>query len=145
MASVTYFNLIDIIQTTKKPWKSLTPEEKKAFEVFMINRSLSMIPEYLDLINYLQTVTGKLDKEQLYSLYCEVIPKKKTYAKYIKNIKSSKYKEELIDLISNYFECNKRESNEYLDTLFKTNQVDEIRKILSLYGKTNNQINNLIK
>jgi len=142
---VSYFDIINIIQTKNIKWESLSPEEKKAFNIFMINRSLSMNPDYIDIINFMQKYSSTLTKEEIFNLYSSVLPKKKTYNKFIKGINEKKYTEDLVLLISNYFECNKRESIEYIDTLIITKQIEELKKIIGMYGKDEKEIKKILE
>ena len=69
------FDWITEIQVKKRKWNSFTDEDKKSFNVFIINRFLSMNPDYLELVNYIQQYTnGQLKPQQVYECYREIIP-----------------------------------------------------------------------
>lgn len=142
---MTLFDHLNNIKTSKIPWDSMTHNSQKAFEPFMINRFLSMNEYYLEMINELQIITRPLNKEEIYNLYREIIPKQATRDKFIKNSKLKNYNESLVEIIMDYFECSGREANEYLDTFEKTKQLDEVRNILKMYGKPDKDIEKLLK
>jgi hypothetical protein len=50
----------------------------------MIHRYLSMNISYIDIVNYVQKINPQ-NKQQIYTIYREMIPKKKLWLKYIKN------------------------------------------------------------
>jgi len=110
------FNVFDFIKAiidTKPDWKSFTPEQRKVFNGFMINKILSMNPKYIDIVNYVQGLDIK-DGQRLYEVYCFMIPQSKnTYSSYIRsNIKKSK--PEVTSHVAQYFECSLKEAEEYI-------------------------------
>ena len=105
----------------------------------MINRLLSMNKNYLELVNYIQTIPIT-EKEKYYAIYCDLIPKNKIWNKYIKSGSTSKNKE-LINYMTLYFECSSKEVDEYLDLLSK----EQIKDILSDFGIEDKEIKKLLK
>ena len=92
----------------------------------MINRFISMKPNYIDIVNLIQKYT--LPKKSLYNYYCELIPKKKTFFRYIKAKKTSLNKD-LIDLLSKHLKLSKREIIDSYDLLgndFKTSLLQNL-------------------
>ncbi len=144
MPKLSLFDHINNIKTSKVKWDSFDYESQKSYEPYMINRFLSMNVNYLEIINDLQIITLPLNKEESYNLYREIIPKQATRESYIKNTKIKNYNESLVELFMDYFECSAREANEYLDTLEKTKQTEEIRNIVSMYGKTEKELKKLL-
>ena len=81
----TLFEHLSGIKEKKTPWESLSVMDKKSFEPFMVNRFLSMNVELLELVNELQMYTiGQLSPKEVYKLYLDTLPKKKSFDKYIK-------------------------------------------------------------
>ena len=69
----------------KKYFDTLTESDIKTFDVYMIQRFLSMNSDWIDLINYIAQYSSGLSKKQFYLLIIELIPKTtKTYYKYIR-------------------------------------------------------------
>jgi hypothetical protein len=128
-SSLSLFDWIKQIISFKKNWNDFSEEDKKTYNVFMINKFLSMNQNYLDIVNYVQKLNIQ-DKEKSYIVYCSMIPKsQKTYFPYIKTTKKPQ-DPELLDNISKYYECSNREVSEYLELLSK----DEVKDILDSMG-----------
>lgn len=131
---------LEHIIKNKTPYTSFTSEDWKTFNIFIIHRMLSMNPNYLEIVNYVSGL-GLEDKEKIYRIYCDVIPKNnRTFFPYIKSKIKSK-NENILEYISNYYMCRKKEAAEYLDMLKK----DDIIHILEQYGLDNKEISKLLK
>jgi hypothetical protein len=128
------FSWLEEITVNKRDWSEFNEDQIKEFNSFLINRYLSMNPEYIELVNYTQRIP--LDqKEQLYSIYRSFIPKKKVWLKYVGKNKTKKEKE-LESYISKYFECGLKEANEYIELLPKS----EVELILTKMGLSKEEI-----
>ena len=92
---------------------------------WMINRYLSMDPEYCEVVNYVQKNTWQMKGEYLYNLYKYLIPQQYKFLKYIKASKKSDYKKDDIDAVKAYFEVSEKQAREYIDML----PEDELRII----------------
>lgn len=116
--------------------KYCTDEELKTFDVYMINRWLSMHPDLTEMINELQKInTSALDKKQIYRLYLAFLPKQSFFIKYIKSSGTEKYNSELINIMSKYYKTSKFKTIYYLDILYYLDpQLTEIKDILQLHG-----------
>lgn len=109
----TIFDFVKAIVSTKPKWNSFTPEQKKLFQPFLIHRFLSMNPYYIDLVNFVSGLNTQ-DSEKVYTIYCDLIPRNsRTYFPYVKG-KAKEYNENLVEILSNYYACSKKESIEYL-------------------------------
>jgi len=86
----------------------------------MINRFLSMDPDYCEVVNIVQKNTWQMKGEHLYNLYKDLIPKQYKYLKYIKASKKVDYKPEEVEAVQVYFEVSKKEAKEYINMLPKT-------------------------
>jgi len=127
------------IMTSKRSWKTFTPEEQKSFEPFMVNRILSMNPSYIQLVNYVQKIPYS-EKEKLYNIYCEIIPKKFIFSKYIKSSKKSVNKD-ILEKVSSFYDCSLGEAEEYVHLLRK----EGVNDILVKSGVDEKTINKLLK
>ncbi len=76
------FDWLNEISYKKSPWSSFSKDDKDNFNSYMINRFISMKPDYIDLVNLIQKYP--IPKSVLYSYYCNTIPKKRTFFRYIK-------------------------------------------------------------
>ena len=116
------FNIFDWLKeiTLKKSdWDTFTEEQKEQFIPYMVNRFLSMSPEYVDIVNIVQKIPYT-EKERIYKVYKSLIPKKNIYLKYIKS-KTPTYPQKLLEYMANYAECSQKEAKEYITLLGKEN------------------------
>jgi hypothetical protein len=138
----TIFDFVDGVTHKKKEWSKWSESDQKKFSPFIVNRWLSMRSELIDLVNMLQKYTiGTLSPKETYRVYYELLPQNKGFAKYIKGSKEDAYNPKLIDQIVEHFTISKSEATEYLDLL----NVEQVTKIVSLYGYTDAEIKTMIK
>ncbi len=123
----------------KTPVHEISEESWNNFNSYMIHRYLSMDISYIDIVNYVQKINPQ-NKKQVYSIYREMIPKKKVYLKYIKNENKRNY-QELAEYIADYLECSLGEADRYIDLL----QVVGVRSILWKMGVEEDETEKLIK
>jgi len=139
---MTIFDWINQILVKKKHWNDFTVDEQKKFSPFIINRWLSMEPEFIEIVNYFQKLAiGTLEPREVYKWYCEILPKGKRFNKYIKGKKDKKYDPELLSLLTHHFECSKVEVKQHLKLIDKI----ELKEILEKYGKDEKTIKRLLK
>tara|TARA_R110000765_G_scaffold326637_1_gene417901 strand:+ start:71 stop:472 length:402 start_codon:yes stop_codon:yes gene_type:complete len=103
------------ITVNKTPIAEISEESWDKFNSYMIHRYVSMDINYIDIVNYVQKVNLQ-SKKQIYSIYREMIPKKKVWLKYIKNENKKNY-QELAEYIADYYECSLGEADHYIDIL----------------------------
>ncbi|MEK6884761.1 MAG: DNA polymerase clamp loader subunit A, partial [Nanoarchaeota archaeon] len=121
------FDWVKEIMTNKRPWSSFTDEEKNNYNVFMVNKVLSMTPDYVEVINYVQKIPYT-EKEKYYRVYCEMIPKKYIFSKYIKSSKKTANKD-VLEKVAQFYECSLGEAEEYVSILRKEGVVDILNKL----------------
>jgi hypothetical protein len=114
------FDHIKNITTTKGPYLG-----DEGWNNWMINRYLSMDPEYCEVVNLVQKNTWQMKGEYLYNLYKDLIPQQYKFLKYIKASKKSDYKKDDIYAVKVYFEVSEKQAKEYIDML----PEDELRII----------------
>ena len=132
----TIFQHLSGIKEKKDSWESLSDMDKKSFSPFIINRWLSMNLDFLPIVNELQKYTiGTLSARDTYKLYLDFLPKRKTFDKYIKGKKTSKYGKDVLCYLSSWYGVSQREVVDYLDILSK----EEIICILMKYGLTDKE------
>lgn len=119
------FDWLNQITYTKQPWETFTEEEKNEFNVYMINRFISMDPNYVDVVNLIQRYPTCSNK-MVYKFYCDLLPKKKSFFRYIKA--KSKFDTETISKISEYYQCSTREAKEYV-TILTDKEVENILNV----------------
>jgi hypothetical protein len=123
----------------KTPVENISEESWDKWNSYMVNRYVSMDIRYVELVNYIQTIPYD-NKQQLYNIYREMIPKAKTFFKYLKTNRKKK-NTEVIEYIAQYFQCSLGEAEEYLDILRETGT----RRVLYDMGVSDKEADKLLK
>jgi len=87
------------------------------------------------LVNGIQEY-WKLDPEIVYKFYISVIPKSKTFLRYVKSKKKSKVEKWAMEHLVDYFQCSTREVEQHLDILTK----EQVTTIIMKYGVDDKQL-----
>ena len=122
------FDWLKAINNTKPPVESFTDKDWEVWNSYMIHRFISMNPDYIELVNFIQDYPPQ-NKKAIYSIYKEYIPKNNKWNKYIKS-KIKEPNQDLIKQIKKYYECSAKEAKEYLCIL----DQKYIKNILSSMG-----------
>tara|TARA_A100001515_G_scaffold144062_1_gene146995 strand:+ start:765 stop:1184 length:420 start_codon:yes stop_codon:yes gene_type:complete len=139
---MTIIDWMNQLLVHKKPWDEFSKDEQKKFSPFIINRWLSMDNEFIEIVNVFQKYSiGTLEPREVYKWYRSVLPSGKRFNKYIKGKRDKKYDKELVNIISNHFECSKLETKNHLEIIDK----EELKSILEMYGKDKKTIKRLCK
>jgi hypothetical protein len=115
------FDHIKNLHTKKRTWNDFNDEEKKSFNVFIINKGLSMNPDYLGIVNMVQNFTGLnqvISPKEVFNIYFNLLPNNFKFYKWIKGAKSKKDKEKA-EYLAMHFKVSTREAYDYLDILDK--------------------------
>jgi uncharacterized protein (DUF433 family) len=115
------FTILNYITWDKKPWDTLLEEEKNCVQPFMIHRYVSMKQEYIEVANVVQKYN--LTPKAVYDFYCELLPKRKVFLKYIKGGK--KYDADKLEMLSDYLQCSQREIKDIIH-LYTDEELKEI-------------------
>ena len=113
------FDHIKNLHTKKRRWDDFNDEEKKSFNVFIINKALSMNPNYLGIVNMIQNYTGLnqiLSPKEVFNLYYSLLPTKFRFYKWIKGEKTKKDKDKA-EYLAIHFKISTREAYDYLKIL----------------------------
>jgi hypothetical protein len=132
------FDWLNEITVVKTHPEDISEESWEKWNSYMIHRYVSMNIDYIDIVNYVQKINPQ-NKQQIYSIYREMIPKKKLWLKYIKNEKKKNYKE-VAEYVAEYFECSLGEADHYIDIIPKS-----IEGILWEMGLSEEEASKLIK
>jgi len=133
------FGWLDEIMLHKHDPKDFSQESWDKWNSYMIHRYVSMYIGYIDIVNYVQKINPQ-NKQQIYSIYREMIPKKKLWLKYVKNENKRNY-QELAEYIAEYLSCSLGEADYYIDLL----QNNGVRDILYRMGVDEEEADKLIK
>lgn len=133
------FGWLEEITVNKSPLSSISDESWDTWNSYMVHRYVSMNQDYVDIANLVQKINPQ-NKKQIYSIYKEMIPKRKMWLKYIKN-EAKKEQKELEEYIAKYFDCSLGEAEHYIDILRGTG----VREILNEMGVDSKESDKLIK
>ena len=133
------FGWLEEITVNKSPLSSISDESWDTWNSYMVHRYVSMNQDYVDIANLVQKINPQ-NKKQIYSIYKEMIPKRKMWLKYIKN-EVKKEQKELEEYIAKYFDCSLGEPEHYIDILRGTG----VREILNEMGVESKESDKLIK
>jgi hypothetical protein len=112
------FEWLEHLTYKKSSYNSFEEKSWENFNAYMVHRFVSMYEGYIDIANIAQRF-HPTDKRGIYNFYCEMLPKKKMFLRYIKSkIKTSP--KEIKQYISNYYKCSLAEANEYIILLNKS-------------------------
>lgn len=120
---MTIFDWLNEITGAKRPWNEFSDVDKESFNAFLINRFISMKRDYIDVVNIVQKYT--LPKGKLYEFYCAMLPKSKSFFRYVKSTKSINH--EQVNALAKYYMCSTREIIDVLPLLEK----QEIERIFN--------------
>jgi hypothetical protein len=146
MAGKSLFDHIKAITNEQDPkyYDNLSEEDKKTWSNFMINRFLSMNPDWIEIIATILPLTQTLEPKDMYKLYISIIPKGRYFLKYMKGKSAEKYESFIIELIKKEYDCSETQSIEYLDILYSNREGRENLKYISeKYGIDKKQITKL--
>lgn len=139
MNCANIFDWLKHINTHKTPPDQFTDKDWESFNSYMIHRFLSMNPDYIEVVNYVQDFPPQ-EKVMIYSIYREFIPKNNKWNKYIKS-KVKERNKDLVEYLTNYFQISSREVKDYLNFLGDK----EITQILSKMGIEDKELKKLLK
>lgn len=142
-----HLNNITQVQDSKY-FDKITDADKRTWSNFMINRFLSMNPDWIEIVAELdQHTTGRQLKSELtYKMYIDIFPKSRVFLKYIKGNTTTKYTPELVQLVMKHYEVSKKEAVEYLHIFYSTDdKLGELKDIISMYGIEEKEIKKIIK
>lgn len=139
MSCANIFDWLKHINQYKTPASKFTDKDWEVFNSYMVHRFLSMNPDYIEVVNYVQEFPPQ-EKIMIYNIYKEFIPKNNKWNKYIKSKIKEPNKDLLIQL-KDHFKVSIREVKDYLKIL----DAVEINRILTNRGLETKEIKQLIK
>ena len=133
------FDWLNHITLYKTPSTEFTDNDWENFNSYMVHRFISMNVYYVEIADYAQSMLPNMKKE-IYNFYKEMIPKNKTYLKYVKQ-QTKGYSKDLLEKVADYYEVGIREARSYIAVMKK----DELTQILSEMGLEDKEIKKLLK
>ena len=116
---MTPFDHVKNLHTKKRRWEDFNDEEKKAFNVYIINKTLSFNSNYLDIVSITQKYsTDQISQKEVFNIYFSLLPNKFRFYRWIKGEKTKKHKENA-EYLAMHFNVSTREAYDYLKILDK--------------------------
>ena len=122
------FDWLKEINYKKSSSESFTDKDWEVWNSYMIHRFISMNPEFVEIANHVQEIPPQ-EKNMIYNIYKEYIPKNTKWNKYIKS-RVKQANKDLVEHLRTYFKVSSREILDYLKIL----DNKEISIILSKMG-----------
>ena len=101
-------------------------EVDNAYEIYMINRYLSMIELFIPFIQMINIYD--IDKRSHYNFLKDIIPKGMYQYNYVKRLVEKNIDTE-IDYLCRYYEIGKREALQYIELM----KPEQIKRIMDVY------------
>lgn len=136
------YEYIDCVTIKKVPWEELGPINQKTFSnSFMINKYMSMIPDFVMFLSDIQKMQKTLTPEMFYKYLFHFLPKEPFYGKYIKEKETDSIPKEVLDILIDYFEEKKENVSKYFKMLSSIDKVQLLQK----YGWDDDKIKKTLK
>lgn len=126
----TIFELLNNINYSKDSWEILTNDDRTQYSKYMINRFLSMDFDLIEIVNDIQFYDSVLSNEQSYRLYCDILPKRKFFKKYISSKNKLNANTNLINFFIEAYQISETDAENVIEHL----TLDDIKNELIKYG-----------
>ena len=140
MKTKNIFDWLNEITLHKSPAEEFADKDWENFNSYMVHRFISMNLNYVELVDYAQSLMPN-NKKQIYNFYKEMLPRRKAFFKYIKP-KTKQPNKELVEKMSSYFEIGSSDASVYIELMTSEDMTDilkemgiedkEIKKLLSI-------------
>lgn len=136
----TLFDHIKGVTKEKVKWESLSEEDRKSWNNFIITRWFSMDVDLVEAMNEFQKYSnGILQPSDYYRLLYDVMPKTSLYLKYTKKKNKVEIDKKFVELLCGHYQTSKRRMYEYIRELNQRNP-DELVDVLNSYGLMKEEI-----
>ena len=138
------FDHVNAVTSEQHPnyWDEISDDDKKTWSNFMVNRFLSMKPEWIEFVNEVQR--HPLKPKELYKVYIDILPKKKQWLKYIKGDKKMKYPKWVYEIVTKHLQCSMREASDAVDMYeISAGGHSELADMLFKYGIEEKEVRTL--
>lgn len=141
------FDHINHIREVKDPtyYKSLTDDERKSFNKYMIVRILSMDVNLIEEMSILSKYFQIIPDEQFYKVLIDVVPRGRKFCKYIKKSTES-IDQTILNCICNKFNIGEKDATDYYTILISSD--DGLKELISLiegFGYSEKEVEKLFK
>ena len=116
-------------------YDGLTVDERKTYNIFMLNRLLSMNMNVIEVVNEMQQYYGTLDPRSHYLFYSQLLPRGRQFNRYIKPTVGDEHEEWLVDLVRSHYQISRREAEGYVELFLATEAGRaSLKELLEAYG-----------
>lgn len=141
------FDHVKHIREVKNPdyYKSLSEEEKKTFNKYMLLRVLSMDESIIEEMSFVSKYFQTVPNEQFYKLLIDVVPKSRKFSKYIKGNGESVNKT-VLECIRKKFEIGEKDAVDYYNVFISSEKgIKDLVSLIEGYGYSEKEIEGLFK
>lgn len=147
MKGLGLFDHVKHIKEVRDPdyFKNLSDLDRKTFSHFMILRALSMNPALCDDVSGLYKYFDIIPPAQFYTVLSTILPRDRTFYKWVKATKKHKFSNKLIELVAQRFEVSRKEAIDYVSILSDTKEgIKILIDICKGWGLTDKEIDNVM-
>lgn len=143
----TLFDHVKQIRQVQDPdyYVNLSEDDRKSFNHFMIIRALSMDEQIVETMAQLYQIFDKIPSPQFYQLLIALVPKSHKFYPWVKS-RYMKHNKELLSLVAKRFQVSKRQANEYINILIRTESGQgQLVNICKAYGLEDKEVEELFE
>jgi hypothetical protein len=141
------FDHINHIREVKNKdyYKSLSEEEKKSFNKYMIIRFLSMDVDIIEDVSFVSKYFQNIPEEQFYQVMIDLVPRGRKFCKYIKN-STEGINETILDCICKKYKIGKRDAIDYYN-IYTSNDTNlkDLCELIQGFGYSEKEVEKLFK
>jgi hypothetical protein len=129
----------------KNYYTSLSEEEKKSFNKYMLIRFLSMDADIIEEVSFISKHFQNIPEEQFYQVLIDLVPKGRKFCKYIKN-STEGINNTILDCICDKYKIGKRDAIDYYSVYTASdNNLKELCELIQGFGSSEKEVENLFK
>ena len=136
------FDHVKHIRQVQDPdyYTSLSEDDQKSFNHFMIIRALSMDEEIVEDMAQLYQIFDKIPSPQFYQLLIALVPRSTRFYPWVKS-KKMKHNKELLSYVAKRFQVPTYQANEYVNLLLRTESGQgELVSICKAFGLEDKEV-----
>jgi len=124
---------------------SLSDEERKSFNKYMIIRILSMDVNLIEEMSILSKYFQVIPDEQFYKVLIDIVPKGRKFCKYIKK-STENVNKTILDCICNKFKVGEKDGIDYYNILITTESgIKELVTLIQDFGYSEKEVEKLFE
>lgn len=128
MAKYSIFEHLKNLTENKEDWNPDNDDQVSSYNVYMINKYISMSEMYIPIVNEINQYN--VPKDINYNYYYDVLPKRKQYFKYIKKTTGHELTDSQKSILYDYFQIGPKQVDQYIEIMTK----EDLDEIFELYN-----------